>query len=90
MLGPLQKIHMPMRRFAEGEEVDYLIVGCGSAGGVLLQRLARAGFKVVALEAGPFLGYRARLGLGRVRLARTLLGRTTRYRRHRSAGTGSQ
>ena len=54
MLGPLQKIHLPMRRFNEGEEVDYLIVGCGSAGGVLLQRLARAGFNVIALEAGPF------------------------------------
>jgi choline dehydrogenase-like flavoprotein len=54
MLGPLQKIHMPMRRFKEGEEVDYAIVGCGSAGGVLLQRLSRAGFNVVALEAGPF------------------------------------
>ena len=31
-----------------------MIVGVGSAGGVLLQRLARAGFNVVGLEAGPF------------------------------------
>jgi choline dehydrogenase-like flavoprotein len=53
-LGPLQKIHVPMRRFEESDEVDYAIVGCGAAGGVLLQRLARAGFRVVALEAGPF------------------------------------
>jgi choline dehydrogenase-like flavoprotein len=53
-LGALQKIHFPMRRFKPSDEVDYLIVGCGSAGGVLLQRLARAGFNVVALEAGPF------------------------------------
>ncbi|KAA6457645.1 GMC family oxidoreductase [Acidobacteria bacterium AB60] len=43
-----------MRRFREDEPVDYLIVGVGSAGGVLVQRLARAGFKVVGLEAGPF------------------------------------
>jgi choline dehydrogenase-like flavoprotein len=43
-----------MKRFAEHEEVDYCIVGVGSAGGVLLQRLARAGFKVVGIEAGPF------------------------------------
>jgi choline dehydrogenase-like flavoprotein len=43
-----------MRRFRDTDEVDYLIVGCGSAGGVLLQRLSRAGFRVVALEAGPF------------------------------------
>ncbi len=53
-LGPLQTIDVPMRCFRDDEEVDYLIVGCGSAGGVLLQRLARAGFCVVALEAGPF------------------------------------
>ena len=54
MLGALQNIHLPMRRFKGSEEVDYVIVGCGSAGGVLLQRLARAGFNVVSLEAGPF------------------------------------
>ena len=53
-LGPLQHIDIPMRRYRDTEEIDYLIVGCGSGGGVLLQRLSRAGFKVVALEAGPF------------------------------------
>jgi choline dehydrogenase-like flavoprotein len=50
----MQRIHAPMRKFREEEQVDYLIVGVGSAGGVLLQRLARAGFNVVGLEAGPF------------------------------------
>ncbi|HEX4004541.1 MAG TPA: GMC family oxidoreductase [Acidobacteriaceae bacterium] len=54
MLGSLQQIHLPMRRFRETDDIDYVIVGCGSAGGILLQRLARAGFNVVALEAGPF------------------------------------
>ncbi len=53
-LGPMQTLPSPMRRFAENETVDYCIVGVGSAGGVLIQRLARAGFRVVALEAGPF------------------------------------
>ncbi|TMF42075.1 MAG: GMC family oxidoreductase [Chloroflexi bacterium] len=43
-----------MRRFGSDEEVDFCIVGVGSAGGVLLQRLARAGFRVVGIEAGPF------------------------------------
>ncbi|MBV9269395.1 MAG: GMC family oxidoreductase [Acidobacteriaceae bacterium] len=43
-----------MQRFRESEAVDYVIVGVGSGGGVLLQRLAKAGFKVVGLEAGPF------------------------------------
>jgi choline dehydrogenase-like flavoprotein len=54
VLGPLQQIDIPMRRFRDTDEVDYVIIGCGSAGGVLLQRLSRAGFRVVALEAGPF------------------------------------
>ncbi len=40
----MQHIDVPMKKFAEHEEVDYCIVGVGSAGGVLLQRLARAGF----------------------------------------------
>ncbi|TMD59184.1 MAG: GMC family oxidoreductase, partial [Chloroflexi bacterium] len=43
-----------MRHFGPDEEVDFCIVGVGSAGGVLLQRLARAGFRVVGIEAGPF------------------------------------
>lgn len=54
MLGSLQYVHVPMRKFAQQDEVDYIIVGVGAAGGVLLQRLARAGFNVVGLEAGPF------------------------------------
>ncbi|MEO6951546.1 MAG: GMC family oxidoreductase [Polyangia bacterium] len=43
-----------MKRYGTDGEVDIVIVGVGSAGGVLLQRLARAGFSVVGLEAGPF------------------------------------
>ncbi|MBV8812544.1 MAG: GMC family oxidoreductase [Acidobacteriaceae bacterium] len=43
-----------MRRFPESEPVDYVVVGIGSAGGVLCQRLAKAGFSVIGLEAGPF------------------------------------
>lgn len=54
MLGPIQKIDFPMRRFAPDEEVDVCIVGVGSGGGVLIQRLARAGFRVVGFDAGPF------------------------------------
>lgn len=54
MLGPIQKIDSPMRRFPENEEVDFAIVGVGAAGGVLMQRLSRAGYRVVGFEAGPF------------------------------------
>jgi choline dehydrogenase-like flavoprotein len=43
-----------MRRFDPSEEVDVVVVGCGAGGSVLTQRLARRGWKVVALDAGPF------------------------------------
>ena len=43
-----------MRTFEDDDEVDVAIVGCGAGGGTLLQRLARAGMRVVAFDAGPF------------------------------------
>jgi len=43
-----------MRRFRDDDAVDMAIVGCGAGGGVLAQRLARAGWRVVVLERGPF------------------------------------
>ncbi|HEY8315065.1 MAG TPA: GMC family oxidoreductase [Candidatus Baltobacteraceae bacterium] len=54
MLGSIQQLDAPMRHFAQGDEVDYVIVGVGAGGGVLMQRLARAGFRVVGFDAGPF------------------------------------
>jgi len=42
----------PMRRFGESEIVDAVVIGTGAGGGSLMWRLARAGFGVVALEAG--------------------------------------
>jgi len=43
-----------MRRYEDTDEVDLVIVGCGAGGGTLAQRMARAGWSVVVLEAGPF------------------------------------
>jgi choline dehydrogenase-like flavoprotein len=43
-----------MRRFDDADEVDLVVVGAGAGGGVLTQRMARAGWKVVTLDAGPF------------------------------------
>ena len=43
-----------MRRFADTDEVDLVVVGCGAGGSTMLQRLARAGWRVVGLDAGPF------------------------------------
>ena len=44
----------PMQRFDGDEEVDALVIGLGAGGGPLLSRLAKAGLKCVALEAGEW------------------------------------
>ena len=43
-----------MARYADTDEVDLCIVGAGAGGSVLAQRLARHGWRVVIIEAGPF------------------------------------
>jgi choline dehydrogenase-like flavoprotein len=43
-----------MARYDDSHPVDLVIVGAGAGGGTLAQRLARRGWKVVVLEAGPF------------------------------------
>jgi choline dehydrogenase-like flavoprotein len=43
-----------MRRYDDADEVDLVIVGAGAGGSVLAQRLARHGWRIVILEAGPF------------------------------------
>lgn len=52
--GTDEQLRRSMRVFADEDEVDIAIVGCGAGGATLLQRLARAGCTAVALEAGPF------------------------------------
>jgi choline dehydrogenase-like flavoprotein len=42
-------------RFSPTDEVDFVIVGAGAAGGVMARELARAKFSVVVLEQGPYL-----------------------------------
>ncbi len=43
-----------MRRYGQSETVDLVVVGAGAGGITLAQRLARAGWRVVILEKGPF------------------------------------
>jgi choline dehydrogenase-like flavoprotein len=40
-------------RFQESDEVDFVIVGSGAAGGVMAKELAVAGLSVLVLEQGP-------------------------------------
>ena len=41
--------------YKTSDEVDFVIVGSGAAGGVLAKELSSNGFKVVVLEQGPYL-----------------------------------
>ena len=45
----------PSARYAPTDEVDFVIVGAGAAGGVMARELATNGFRVVVLEQGPYL-----------------------------------
>jgi len=40
--------------FSTREEVDFVVIGSGSAGGIIAKELATAGHKVVVLEQGPY------------------------------------
>jgi choline dehydrogenase-like flavoprotein len=48
------RLRADMRRFADSDPADLVIVGCGAGGSTLMQRLARRGWRVVGLDAGPF------------------------------------
>jgi choline dehydrogenase-like flavoprotein len=41
--------------YAPSDEVDFVVVGAGAAGGVVARELSRGGFRVVVLEQGPYL-----------------------------------
>ena len=43
------------RTFSTREEVDFVIVGSGAAGGIMAKELSTAGFDCVVLEQGPYL-----------------------------------
>ena len=53
--GPIDGENLDrMRRYGKQDAVDLLVVGAGAGGVTLAQRLARAGWRVVILEKGPF------------------------------------
>ena len=45
----------PSARFRPSDNVDFVIVGSGAAGGIIAKELSTAGFSVVVLEQGPRL-----------------------------------
>src|SRR5271155_329123 len=42
-------------KFRTSDEVDFVIIGSGAAGGILAKELSGHGFQVVVLEQGPYL-----------------------------------
>ena len=42
-------------KYKTSEQVDFVIVGSGAAGGILAKELSTNGFRVVVLEQGPYL-----------------------------------
>ena len=47
------KLDLP--KYKTSDEVDFVIVGSGAAGGILAKELSTNGFRVVVLEQGPYL-----------------------------------
>ena len=46
---------MDQPKYKPSDEVDFVIVGSGAAGGILAKELSSNGFRVVVLEQGPYL-----------------------------------
>ncbi len=42
-------------KYKTSEEVDFVVVGSGAAGGIIAKELSENGFRVVVLEQGPYL-----------------------------------
>jgi len=52
--GPLAPLQQSTVHYKPEDEVDFVVVGSGAAGGIVAKELSSAGFRVVVLEQGPW------------------------------------
>src|ERR1700674_5735900 len=50
-----QEMRVDQPKYKTTDEVDFVIIGSGAAGGGLAKELSTNGFRVVVLEQGPYL-----------------------------------
>src|SRR5256886_2947705 len=50
-----EEMTAPRVQYQTSDEVDFVIIGSGAAGGILAKELSTYGFRVVVLEQGPYL-----------------------------------
>src|ERR1051325_8050891 len=55
MRAAVLPMNQPQPKYQPSDEVDFVIVGSGAAGGVIAKELSAAGFRIVVLEQGPYL-----------------------------------
>src|SRR5262249_41165845 len=53
--GQGQVMRAGLPKYKTSDEVDFVIIGSGAAGGIMAKELSTNGFRVVVLEQGPYL-----------------------------------
>jgi choline dehydrogenase-like flavoprotein len=53
--GLQQVMRSDLPKYKTSDEVDFVVIGSGAAGGILAKELSTNGFRVVVLEQGPYL-----------------------------------
>src|SRR6202040_3088344 len=53
--GQIQVMTPEQPKYKTSDEVDFVVIGSGAAGGIIAKELSQNGYRVVVLEQGPYL-----------------------------------